>query len=156
MRDIVHSKLWTHQRHHGVKTRHIFRNEDDDALRSCAQYYRSILLDVSITTAGGVFHGSLKIQIGWVGVWWSWSPSSNIMANQTYDNLVLFICLFIYLFIYLFFLPSIHVQLPGCSNLGSAKKLFTIPKRPNRFRVPPRLLFNGYQGSFPGGKTALA
>jgi hypothetical protein len=52
-------------------------------------------LVVSITTASGVLHVALKILIGWVGVWWSWRPSSNIMANQTYDNLVLFIYLFI-------------------------------------------------------------
>jgi hypothetical protein len=38
------------------------------------------------------------------------------------------------------------------SDPGRRQKIYSSPKSPNRFCSPPRLLFSGHQGPFPGVK----
>jgi hypothetical protein len=39
-------------------------------------------------------------------------------------------------------------------RLPVGARIFSSPRRPDRFWSPPSLLSNGYRGSFPGGKAA--
>jgi hypothetical protein len=45
---------------------------------------------------------------------------------------------------------GVGVRVPAWS------RMFSFPRRSDRFLGPPNLLSNGYQGSFPGGKAVGA